>query len=102
MANVLATDYMIPVYNGKVVVFTVGAETKIKALTQEQVDEAIEYMETFSGYSSLAYMQYNVSQIRYDDQRPIVLGEDTINASEVPGDLTYNITVEPQFIKVNG
>lgn len=101
MANVLATDYMIPVYNRKVVVFNEGSETIIRALTHDEVDNAINYGEIFRDYASLAHKIYNVSQIRTDDNQPLVLGRDTIDSSQVPGELTYSITVDQQFVKVN-
>lgn len=101
MSNVLATQYMIPLYKGKVIVYVMGPETKILALTQEQVDAAIQNESTFSDYSSLGPTGFDVSRIKFDNQQPIVLGEDTINRTEVPGDLLFNITVEPQFILVN-
>lgn len=78
-----------------------GPETKILALTQDRVDDVIQNEKTFSNYFSFGPQGFELNEIKYDDQKPIVLGEDTITNSEVPGDLTFNITLEPQFIKVN-
>lgn len=92
---------MIPVYKGKVVINLMGPEINILALTQEHVDDMIRKEEPFSKRSDYGPTGFNVDQIRFDDQEPIVVGQNTINSSDVPGDLLVNITLEPQFVRAN-
>lgn len=92
---------MIPVYKGKVVINLMGPETNILALTQEHVDDMIRKQEPFSKRSDYGPTGFTVDQIMFDNQKPVVVGQDTINSSDVPGDLLVNITLEPQFVRAN-
>ncbi len=89
---------MIPVYKGKVVINLMDQDTLILALTQEHVDDMIRKKEPFSKRTDYGYAGFEVDQIRFDDQKPVVVGQDTIYSSDVPGDLLVNITLEPQFV----
>lgn len=99
-STVLNTDMLIALYKGRVIIPNVQQQVTLGG-REEQINAFIQSKETFHEFT--AHVPYSLSLIRfrYEDQQPIVVGDDTITIAEVPGNALFNIIPEPKFILTN-